>query len=136
MQLGPSTRSRYGCARLGARAGPGGDDDGGFGADTAEFAHQSGHRFRRRHHDGEIGRCGQLFHAAQDRMSGNLSALGVDQVNLAGKSTAQQIARHCAANGVRPRAGADRHHRARRQELVEIAGGHDCVPSPTFERKP
>ena len=112
------------------------DDHGNPRAALAQFHDQSRDRFRRRHHDREVGHFRQFRECAVDAMVGDLAALHVDEVDLSVKSASQQVACHRSPHRARPHAGADRHDRLRRHKLVEVTGRHRLTLSTTIVVQP
>ena len=123
-------------ARRGAAARAGGDDDGDLGAALAELEDQARHRLGRRHDDRQIGGLAEFGQALQHRTALDRAALDVQQMDLALEAAGQQVARDGRTDRAGAHAGADRDDRPRGHHLVEVAGGHGFVSSPTIESKP
>ena len=110
-----------------AFAEPGRYDHGCPDALAAAVPDDLRHGRRRREDHGEVGRLGQVEHAAVDRPAANLLVPQVDEVDRPGESAFDQVAAHDVAERSRGFAGPDEDDGRRLEEGGNALGGHDST---------
>ncbi len=133
----------------------GGKDDGGADIACGQRLHRIEHRSARDGEDGGINAIGQGIDRGQAWPSADFGALGIDEVDVAGKAVADQVGQDGCAQRTRLVRCADDRHRSRAEQPIERiagAGGGDgriegvgrhgsvspknCLGGPTFRSVP